>query len=324
MTGTVWISWNDSLRSRNLSQDFGIPLYVKVFEHSVVSRHIFSSMWTIYILTKHRPTCIFIQYSFLLLLFIAIYKLITPYHVCVIADCHTKALRRSVDGILGRIFKRIKRKSFQYADLIILSNDGMVSDALEYTDRHFILPDRIPTINDYPVENNRENYCVFVSSYADDEPLEEVIKAADILKGKIKIYCTGRIPKHLNHLNEHTYSNIYFTNYLTQQEYESLISNATCVLALTEEEDCLQCAGYEALSLGLPLVVSDTAALKSYFGNTVIYVQNIASDIAFGIEKSMSNKTTLKNDMKKLEKLRRSQYKEAISDLLNKVSSLSV
>lgn len=313
----IWMSWQVSQRSRNLAEDLGVPIFEKVIENNPVSRHLFSSIWTTYTLLKVRPEKIYLQYSFLLLLVLAGYKVLAPYTVRIICDCHTKALRRSVNGAIGKVFWWLKRKSFQSVDMSIVSNIEMVPDISKLTMRYCVLPDKIPVIKSKTSSNIKGTYCVFVCSYAVDEPLDDVILAAGRLDGSIRIYCTGKIPSELAHLKTNPYGNITFTDYLNQDEYNALVVNADCILALTSEDGCLQCAGYEALSAEVPMVLSDTTALRAYFENAAVYVTHDAHDLEKGIRQAVTNSTELIGEMLQVKKAREQEYVSALK-ILNK------
>jgi glycosyltransferase involved in cell wall biosynthesis len=49
------------------------------------------------------------------------------------------------------------------------------------------------------------------------------------------------------------------------------------------------CGAYEAISAGKPLVLSNTKALRNYFGDFATYVNNDASSICAGIETILQN-----------------------------------
>jgi len=318
----IWISWHVSQRSRNLSKELGLPIFEKMLEKNPVSRHGLSSLWTIYILLKERPDIVYMQYSYLLLVVVAVYKTMTNSPVRVICDCHTKALRRSINGRIGNIFWWIKKKSFRSADVGIVSNIEMVPDIKKLTNCYCVLPDKIPDVKVGVPENIHESYCVFVSSYAVDEPLDEVISAAEMLDGVVKIYCTGKIPSDLKYLRNNPHKNIIFTDYLTQEKYYNLMSNADCVLALTSEEGCLQCAGYEALSAEVPMVLSNTTALRTYFEDAATYVDHDAQDIQRGVKRAVRNREELLTRMSRIKKIREHEYASALKNLISSITSV--
>jgi glycosyltransferase involved in cell wall biosynthesis len=283
-----------------------------------------SSFSTIWILLRHRPSVIFIQYSYMLLIVVAIYKILNSKRVVIICDCHTKALRRKVDNCLEGLFSYLKRLSFKCADISIVSNELMLDDLLRYTNRVFILPDKIPDLMFENRGTKDEMYCVFVGAYAVDEPLTEVIAAAEKLDGDVFIYCTGKIPRRLSRLRLQPYKNIRFTDYINDEDYIALIAKSNCVLALTTEEGCLQCAGYEALALMTPLVVSKTKALMEYFKDSAIYVENSAVEIEKGIREALDREMEIKSRMKSIKAERKKKFDEDIVKLKGLIDWLTL
>ncbi len=315
----IWIAWHVSQRSRNLARELGLPIFEKMIENNTFNRHFLSSLWTIYTLVKERPNKVYLQYSFLLLVVVSGYKKLSLYPVHIICDCHTKALRRSVNGRIGKLFWWMKKKSFESVNFCIVSNIEMEPDIKKLTDSYCVLQDKIPDVKPRASRKISETHCVFVCSYAVDEPLDDVIAAANNLDASIKIYCTGKIPDDLKHLKDNPYKNIIFTDYLSQEEYYNLIFNTDCILALTSEEGCLQCAGYEALSAEVPMVLSSTTALKTYFEDAAIYVNHNAQDLESGIRQAVNNRTKLLRKMSQIKKIRELEYASELNTFVNSI-----
>jgi len=320
----IWITWNNSQRSRNLANELKLPIFEKTIGNNTLSRHLFSSIWAIFTFIKVRPEKIYMQYSFLLLLVAAVYKKLVPYPIDIVCDCHTKALRRDVSGSMGLLFWFLKKKSFKFVNVSIVSNAEMKSDIEKLTMNYCVLPDKIPEINVNTSRSISETYCVFVCSYAIDEPLNDVIAAAERLDGLVKVFCTGKIPDNMTHLKNNPHKNIIFTDFLSQEEYYNLISNADCILALTTEEGCLQCAGYEALSAEVPMILSDTTALKAYFEDAAIYVKHSERDIEKGVRQAVNKKSDLLNEMTRLKKTKECEYALAFNALVSSIYNASV
>lgn len=310
----LWITWHHASRSRNLAKALGVPIFeLYITKHSLV-RHLFSSLWTVWILIKERPRVIFLQLSFLLLLIVALYKLLLFKKVIVIADCHTKALRRTAPGFLNHIFWPLKKWSFAIANISIVSNTGMTKDIEKLHHRYIIMPDKIPECSRKLEPDEKERYCVYISSFAVDEPFDEIFQVAHMLRQELKLYWTGKTPEHVR-LDSKRRPNLIFTGYLNFDDYWNLIGNADCLLALTTEEDCLQSGAYEALSVEVPMVVSDTNALREFFQNAAIYTSHQPEDIARSVRLAIAEKEGLVNEIRKLKDTRNHEFKELLSRL---------
>lgn len=147
----------------------------------------------------------------------------------------------------------------------------------------FVLEDPLP---DFPRigNSNIEKWKkpmpvgVLVSRFSSDEPVESFLQATRSLSG-IHFYITGNSQKAKFPLSNYSSDNISFTGFLPDHEYFSLLMAADFIVALTTRENTLLSAGYEALSLEKPLVVSDTKTLRAYFNDAVIYVLNEPENI---------------------------------------------
>lgn len=309
----IWVTWHYSARSRNLASFMEFDLNEKLIVDNVFARHFFSSFWTIWILLKKRPKIIIIQLSFLLLLICTLYKVFNFGKVTLVADCHTKALRRKARGVLNFIFWPIKRFSFKFVNLSIISNEEMKPDIIILHKNFVILPDKIPTIT-FEQRRIEEKYCVYVSSFAVDEPFEEIIQVAKLLNPVIKFYWTGKIPKNIIN-NLVIPDNLVFTDYLSFKDYYNLLGNANCIIALTKEKGCLQSGAYEALSLEIPLVISDTSALRNYFQNSAIYTSHKPEDIYKSILAAFEMAEALKESCKKIKSIRNKEFEDNIQKI---------
>ncbi len=312
----MWLTWHYQARTRNIAQSLNVPVYEYFRNDNLLSRHLLSSLWTIKILLTKRPDKILIQYSFMLLLIIAIYKILRFNKVILIVDCHTKALRRKARGVLNYIFWPVKKFSFKSADLTIISNLGLIPDIKKLHKNFIILADKIPVNKIELVKPYPFKYCVYISSFSIDEPFDEILEVSKIIKENIKIFWTGNYPQKVNNIKS-KYPNIEFTGYISFDEYYNLIGNADCLLALTTEEDCLQSGAYEAVSFEIPLVISDTKALRNFFQDVAIYTDHSPKNIADAIPKAIENSSVSIISMKELKKIRSEEFISELHKIYN-------
>lgn len=317
----LWLSWHSVPRSQNLSKYLKIPIYEYFNNDNIIKRHLYSSIWTIKFLFKNRPNVIFLHYSFLLLLIVVIYKKLHTKNVIIVADCHNKALRRKIKRYGSIIFEKIKLFSFKNTDITIITNKGMIKDISKYHNNYFILPDKIPEFEVTVNSLKNEKYCVYISSFSIDEPVDEIIEAAKIIGDMIKLYWTGKKSKSFL-IEKKIPNNIIFTGYLDYRDYYNLISNADCLLLLTTEDDCLQCGAYEGLNAGVPMVISDNKASREYFEDSAIYTKITSQAISSAIIKAINNKDLIKNNAKLIKEKREKDFKEIIQKLEEKIELL--
>lgn len=316
----IWITWHHQARSKNLAKLLELDLYEKQIDGHFLKRHLGSFVWTWKVLFKNRPDVIYIQLSFLLLIAVYIYKKFSLRDVYLVADCHTKALRRSMksSSVVGNFLKKLKKKCFGEVDLSIISNNEMIDDIEKLHYDYIILPDQIPTI-EQPEKNSKytaDNYVVMVCSYAVDEPFTEMMEAARYLPKDLTVYMTGTPPKELIR-QEHLPINLHFNGYVSFNKYYQLITHAQCVVGLTTEKGCLQSCAYEGLAVETPMVLSKTNALKDYFGNAAIYTNHDAENIALAIKKAIKHSQKLKSEIRKVKDKRKKEFYEQLAKLKN-------
>lgn len=116
-------------------------------------------------------------------------------------------------------------------------------------------------------------------SYANDEPLTELLEAARALSS-YRFMLTGSAPEWIRAAAP---ANVTFTGRVDDDAYAHLIAGSTVVCALTTRPDTMQRAGYEALMYGVPQVTSDHEVLRNYYGSAAACVPPTAEGLAAGI-----------------------------------------
>jgi len=272
----IWVTLNNSTRSKQLSGKLGIPVKIYGIESPAIIRHGFAFFWSVGVLFKNRPAIIYTQYSFILQCAIFLYQLIFRKTI-VIADFHNKALLRSVSlPILGQIHETVKRKTIKISRLGIVTNEYMLEPLRKYVAKTAILPDPLPDIkiqNDKSklIDGNKVN-VTYVSSFAVDEPHHLIYSVASRFVDSHVFYVTGRI-NNMNDVPEGLPQNIVFTDYLSDREYHSLVRDSDAVVCLTSEPEILQCAIYESIMLNSTIIVNESEINRSVFGDCLIYTE---------------------------------------------------
>ncbi len=123
----------------------------------------------------------------------------------------------------------------------------------------------------------------FVSTFAEDEPLEAVLQAADLLPD-VNFYITGDKRKKPVSFFENAPANVTFTGFLDpDKQYPGLLRAADAIMVLTTRDFTLQLGGCEATAVGKPLVTSDWPYLREVFPKGTVYVSDTAESIRDGI-----------------------------------------
>ncbi len=298
-----WLSWHNGSRSRSLSFLLGVPFRVYANRRAGFLRHFLGTFWTIREVLRSRPSTVLLQNSFMLLLAVSAYKRWAGKGVVVVADCHNKSLKRRVGGPLGSLFFSIKKWSFDQTDIVIISNDAMLEPARELSDRVLVLRDPLPVdfiakahdgalgeLASTPAEFTPPRpYVLFSCSFGQDEPVESILLAAvELSRGKHAAVITGdasrvSVPEPVRQAQR-----VVMPGYVSDASYRALLKEASAVVALTEDQDCLMCAAYEAVAARRPLVVSDTPVLRACFSNLATYTSNQPGSIVSAVDQALS------------------------------------
>jgi glycosyltransferase involved in cell wall biosynthesis len=174
--------------------------------------------------------------------------------------------------------------------LAIVTNNGLATYAKKYGVKTFVLNDVIDEWKQVPhlhedaqsaskLQDIQEDYILFPLAYAHDEPLKEILKTAKLLR-KHQFVLTGNPP---SWFVKQASDNVYFTGYIPNHLYRSLVVSAKIICAITTKDFTMQRAAYEGLSAGVPIVTSNTSVLHEFYGNAAVFVNPTADDIAHGI-----------------------------------------
>ncbi|MDG2112305.1 MAG: glycosyltransferase, partial [Actinomycetota bacterium] len=154
---------------------------------------------------------------------------------------------------------------------------------------------------------------VLPASFDPDEPIEAVMAAATA-HPDIELVMTGRDETgRLDGLS--VPDNVRLVGYVSREEYEQFLSDATAVCSLTTLENCMQQAGYEAMSWGRPLVTSDTYDLRNYFGDAAQFTAPEAAAIGDAWAEALDSRQQMHENMVELGKRKSAARPGEIADL---------
>lgn len=281
----IWYSWDDHRRSRELSRELDIPFQVIRRSKIPLIGDLVTLIRTVRLLLKTKAETVVTQNPSLLLTTTAClvkkragFRLVQDLHSYFEYHIHKGV------GFRGKVYRLLSRYCIKHADLTVITNPALKTLIESLGGRGLVLQDVIPT---FPSKDGQrkseERRIVYVCTYSEDEPVPEVFEAGRLLNGEATIYVTGRIPAAVR-----TWAvppGIKLTDFLPESEYLDLLAGADAVMALTIREYTLLCGAYEGLAFQKPLILSDMMALKEYFGDKMIYVDNKAPAIVEGIRK---------------------------------------
>ncbi len=181
-------------------------------------------------------------------------------------------------------------------------------------------------LNDIPFEDklktgekkdlgNKFNIC-YVCTFAEDEPFNEVFKAGEELED-VKIFVTGNYKR--VGINPDNFKNISLTGFISNEDYRLYLNNTDVIMTLTTRDDTMQRAGSEAISVGKPLITSNTEMLRKTFYKGSVFVGSTSEEIKKGIEQVKNNYDVLKKDMQELQKERKTKFSNKLKSIEDKL-----
>jgi hypothetical protein len=313
----VFLVWDrNGIRASGIAKHLGASLH---FLSSSRIMHPVLFIKTLQILRKERPQIIICQSPPITCAFIAmVYKNVFAWmsKPKIIIDVHTGAISRPWS-------KNVSRLIMRYASVNIVINKEQQNDLVQnYNIRSVVLEDPIPDFTDLLLSAKKQEGCkieqkaifnvAVVSTFAYDEPLQEVIDVALELPG-VYFYITGDEKRADKQLLIKKPDNVILTGFLDYNIYVDLLKKVDVIMDLTTDDKSIVAGAYEAVALEQPLITSDWIPLKRYFNKGTIYVNNSSDDIREAIKVAMTNKAELSDEMHQLKIERIKEWKEKIT-----------
>ncbi|MCU1569982.1 MAG: glycosyl transferase group 1 [Naasia sp.] len=199
----------------------------------------------------------------------------------VIADLHTGVFADPKWRWASRLLMRLLAPS----GTVIVTNEALARITRARGIETLVLHDLIEPITRVvreaalPAGLEEDSFVLVPVAYAHDEPLQEILAAASA-SPDLRWVLTGRAP---DSLVRQAPANVLFPGFVDDAVFQRLLTTAGVVLAATTEEHTMQRSGYEALSAGRPLVTTDTAVLREYFGDAAPHVPADGPGILAGV-----------------------------------------
>ncbi|MBY6032523.1 hypothetical protein KUV59_05050 [Marinobacter daepoensis] len=283
----MWITWENQRRNRSLSEKTGFILNELISDRGRILRYFLLSFRTYSLIRSNNPSVVVCQNpSVVLVIVCALLKSFFGYKF--IVDCHNSGLypKEGRYNILNRIAIFVN----SHADAVIVSNEMLKEDFKHLFKSILVIPDPLPNREHFydnelgsPIKERRWRSdprvkFLYVCSWAEDEPYEEVLNAfIDISESKVSCYVTGDFHRKVAEIPEN--ENIIFTGFLSDTDYHDLIISCDAMIVLTRRNDCLTCGAYEALAECKPSIFSDTAIMRNTFGTGFLYSEPFKEDI---------------------------------------------
>ena len=320
----VWGPPSHGPRSRVFARKLGIKelhfVYSTTKRGLLVApyKYSYQAIKTLILLFRKRPRVVFIQSppSFAVL-FVYLYCVLTNGRY--IVDAHSAALMSSYWTRPRWLYAFLARK----AVTTIVTNEHLQATIEQQGGQAFVLrdiPTTFPEGGSFPL--NGEFNVVLVNTFADDEPLAEVLSAAADLEG-VQIYVTGKKSRAGDNFPQSYPKNVHFTDFLPNAAYYALLRGSQAVMCLTTRNHTMQRGACEALSLGKPIITSKWPLLETYFHKGTVHVDNSVPGIQAGVREMQAAYGRYQAEIKQLQKDQQQEWQTKI-DLLTELIQQSL
>lgn len=321
----VYISWAPYCsRSDNTARELEGRSYMVYFGafgsnyFTILIKYLLQTVKTLKILFIDRPDVVFVM-SPPVFACVPIILFCTIFSKKFVIDAHTGAFSNPMWEKVSFMQKYFCQKAL----FTIVTCSNLAKQVEHWHGKSLIIPD-VPIKFFNPVcpsfiEKNNFN-ITFVSSFATDEPLQEIISAAEKFK-KISFYITGKINNYAKQYINIASSNVHFTDFLSDEEYYGLLKASKLIIALTKNSDTMQRGAYEAIYIGKPIMTSDWPILRENFSTGAIFVDNNVESIIDGISNAQSNINNLTMQADKLKEDKMKLWKLNKAMILSKLKT---
>lgn len=316
------MTWNTQRRNETLSKKLDAEFVEFRMSASNFIRYPYLSFKTLSLIFRRRPGILFVQNPSLILAALASF-IGKISRIRVIIDAHNAGIF-PLEGRFNALNKLALAVN-RFADVVIVSNDNLRDYMVGRGAVSVTVPDPMPLIRKgQSTTLDRTKFSiVYVCSWSSDEPYAEVIRAADLLDDGFRIYITGKGKRDIKAGVSRGQNKCLLTGYLTDEEYELLLSSCDAVMVLTERENCLVCGAYEGASAEKPLILSDTSMLRSYFDKGSVYTKNSAKEISIAIMNVKEEHQRLRSEVKQLKSQCEKVFQERLGVLEDYINTMS-
>jgi glycosyltransferase involved in cell wall biosynthesis len=161
-----------------------------------------------------------------------------------------------------------------------------------------------------------EPYVLVVLSYADDEPVREILSAAS-RRPDTRFVLTGAAPEPVRRSAP---DNVSFPGFVSRDEFIGWLRGSSAVVALTTRPDTMQRGAYEALEHAVPVVTSDTLVLRRYFGDAAVYARPTPAGISTAVDEALDREQELRRSLLVLQREKTVEQQKALAEVARYLS----
>ncbi|MFC1773653.1 hypothetical protein ACFL3A_09915 [Pseudomonadota bacterium] len=293
----VWRIFQRRAESLAAKFDLSVKYYYFSWEektklHKALS-YIFKTVLTLRDMFRLKPSIIFIQLPPTPVLYIAI-AFCKLTNCKLVADCHNAMIySKWLSWPLAKLLLR-------EADTLLVHNQDVENYAKRFQLDAITLHDPLPALTDrvgpdirIQYEFTKEDYVIVPWSFAPDEPIDELIRAAASMPETVFVmtWFAEKLPANIKN---NVPSNLVMTGYLNDNDFTAIFAQATAALVLTTREGTQPSGATEAIALSVPLILSDLKTTRRLYDDMPIYIDNSADGIRRGIQQAFTEQDEVK------------------------------
>lgn len=278
-------------------------------------KYVMQSLHTLWVLFKERPLAVHVQNPpFVCGLVVSLYCLLGRTRF--VLDHHSAAFSSVWNWALP-----IQRFVARRAVTNIVTNQHWADIVLSWGAHALIMFDPFRSLGEGEAFAVTPGFNVaFVGTFAPDEPLDAVIRAAAVLPD-VHFYITGDTKRAPKGLLQRLPANVTCTGFLPDAQYIGLLRAVDATMVLTTRDHTLQLGGCEAVSIGKPLITSDWPYLRQVFSKGTVYVSNSCDGIRNGVVEMRARCQELGKEMIELGQDGRREWNIRLAQLKEMISS---
>ena len=203
----------------------------------------------------------------------------------VAVDAHNVAIEQLSAN--SWLLRQVARALVRYANVTIVTNAPLAAIVKWHGGNPIVLPDCLPhpDLRQLPApKHDRTSTAVTViSTFAADEPIEEILGAAETLGASYRFAFTGRPDGWRKTFRGRIPPNVGFSGFVPDAAYWQLLASSDVIVDISTRKHCLVCGAYEALAIGRPIVLTDDPSARQLFTSIAIFAEPESQSIASAI-----------------------------------------
>jgi glycosyltransferase involved in cell wall biosynthesis len=223
-----------------------------------------------------------------------------------VVDMHTVAFT----ALAWRLLRALERPLLRRAAAVVVTNEELAAQVRSWGARAFVLPDPLPEPPADLATTGERREVTVIATFSKDEPLWLLPEVAR-RRPDLRLAVTGAARGDLSTWPP----NLRATGFLSERAFWEQLERSSAIVVLTTRAATLLSGGYEALVLARPLVTSDHAALREYFGDAAVYADDDVDSLTAALSEALDRGEELAVRLRGLARRRATEWERAAAGL---------